>query len=184
MKTPEQLLSDVINTFPKAVPAKEYLIKECLDRGINTPLRIAHFFAQVAHESGNFQYSKELGGNSYFAKYDTGRVAKNLGNTPEADGDGALYKGRGFIQVTGRANVRAASKAKYGDGRLLLDPSWLETPEGASWSACWFWDSRNLNELADKDDVLGITKKVNGGTNGLDDRKAKLSKLKSTLGIK
>lgn len=135
---------------------------------INTRLRIAAFLAQIGHESGSLVYAKELGGASYFAKYD-GR--KDLGNTQI--GDGARFCGRGLIQVTGRANYRAASQVLFGDERLLFSPELLEKPEWAAKSAVWFWSTRNLNELADADRFTDLTKKINGGTNGLEDRKAR-----------
>lgn len=135
---------------------------------INTRLRIAAFLAQIGHESGSLVYSKELGGPSYFAKYE-GR--KDLGNTQQ--GDGARFCGRGLIQVTGRANYGRASQALFGDDRLLKNPELLEQPEWAAKSAVWYWSTRNLNALADKDRFTDITRAINGGTNGLEDRKAR-----------
>lgn len=140
---------------------------------INTRLRIAAFLAQIGHESGSLVYVKELGSHAYLDKYDTGRLAKRLGNTPEDDDDGQLYRGRGLIQVTGRANYLAASKALFGDDRLLKTPELLEQPGWAAESAAWFWSSRNLNALADADRFTDLTKRINGGTNGLEDRKAR-----------
>ncbi|WP_409289497.1 glycoside hydrolase family 19 protein [Pseudomonas sp. KCJK8927] len=139
---------------------------------IVTRLRMAAFIAQIGHESGQFQFVRELGSDAYLAKYDTGRLAQRLGNTSEADGDGQLYRGRGLIQVTGRANYEACSEALFGDSRLLNTPELLEQPVYASLSAGWFWHREGLNSLADKGDILAITKRINGGTNGLDDRKA------------
>ena len=135
---------------------------------INTRLRIAAFLAQIGHESGSLGYSKELGGPSYFAKYD-GR--KDLGNTQP--GDGAKFCGRGLIQVTGRNNYGRASQALFGDDRLLKTPELLEQPEWAAKSAVWYWTTRNLNALADADRFTDITRAINGGTNGLEDRKAR-----------
>ncbi|MNM29967.1 Chitinase class I [compost metagenome] len=139
---------------------------------IITRLRMAAFLAQVGHESGQFLYVRELGSNAYLSKYDTGRLARRLGNTPVADSDGQLYRGRGLIQVTGRANYEACSEALFGDSRLLNTPELLEQPVYASLSAGWFWQKEGLNSLADKGDILAITKRINGGTNGLVDRKA------------
>ena len=133
---------------------------------INTRRRQAAFLAQIGHESGSLLYSKELGGPSYFAKYD-GR--KDLGNTQP--GDGACFAGRGLIQVTGRANYGKASQALFGDDRLLKNPELLEQPEWAAKSAVWYWTTRNLNALADADRFTDITRAINGGTNGLEDRK-------------
>lgn len=138
---------------------------------IITRLRMAAFIAQIGHESGQLRYVRELGGDTYLAKYDTGRLAQRLGNTPEADGDGQKYRGRGLIQVTGRANYEACSEALFGDSRLLATPELLEQPVYAAMSAGWFWQRAGLNSLADKGDFLAITKRINGGTNGLEDRK-------------
>jgi putative chitinase len=137
---------------------------------INTPKRMAAFVAQVGHESGQFRYVKELGGDQYLSKYDTGTLAKRLGNTPEADGDGQKYRGRGLIQITGRDNYLACSKALFGDNRLLSTPELLEQAEWACKSAAWFWNSRSLNALADAGDFVGVTRRINGGTNGLAER--------------
>ncbi|WP_095162626.1 glycoside hydrolase family 19 protein [Pseudomonas sp. Irchel 3F5] len=137
---------------------------------IITRLRMAAFIAQIGHESGQLRYVRELGGDTYLAKYDTGRLAQRLGNTPEADGDGQKYRGRGLIQVTGRANYQACSEALFGDSRLLNTPELLEQPVYAAMSAGWFWQRAGLNSLADKGEFLAITKKINGGTNGLADR--------------
>lgn len=139
---------------------------------IVTPLRMAAFLAQIGHESGQLRYVRELGGDRYLAKYDTGSLAKRLGNTPEADGDGQKYRGRGLIQVTGRDNYAACSEALFGDSRLLNTPELLEHPVYASMSAGWFWQKKGLNGLADQGDFLTITKRINGGTNGLEDRQA------------
>lgn len=135
---------------------------------INTRLRQANFLAQIGHESGSLVYVKELGGPQYLSKYE-GR--KDLGNTQP--GDGVKFAGRGLIQVTGRANYAKASQALFGDDRLLRTPEMLEQPEWAAKSAAWYWASRNLNALADADRFTDITKAINGGTNGLEDRKAR-----------
>ncbi|MBK3476905.1 glycoside hydrolase family 19 protein [Pseudomonas sp. MF6751] len=137
---------------------------------INTRLRMAAFIAQVGHESGQFRYVRELGGDQYLSKYDTGALAKRLGNTPEADGDGQKYRGRGLIQITGRDNYLACSKALFSDDRLLRTPELLEQAEWAAKSAGWFWSSRDLNKLADAGDFNGITRRINGGLNGLAER--------------
>ncbi|ROM84102.1 lysozyme [Pseudomonas brassicacearum] len=137
---------------------------------INTRLRMAAFVAQVGHESGQFRYVRELGGDHYLSKYDTGTLAKRLGNTPEADGDGQKYRGRGLIQITGHDNYLACSKALFGDDRLLRTPELLEQAEWACKSAAWFWNSRNLNALADAGDFKTITRRINGGLNGLAER--------------
>jgi putative chitinase len=144
---------------------------------VNTPLRIAHFFSQVHHESGGFRYLKELGSHKYLDKYDTGKLAKQLGNTPEDDDDGQKYCGRGFIQITGKENYTVLSKDTKID--FLNNPELLEQEANAMISALWFWNKKKLNELADKDDCKAITKKINGGYNGLADREKLLIKYKA-----
>lgn len=127
-----------------------------LEFEINNPLREAAFLAQIAHESGELRYVRELAtGEAYEGR-------KDLGNTNP--GDGVRYKGRGLIQVTGTANYRACGVALGVD--LLADPGLLEQPLLAARSAGWFWSVKKLNELADKGDFLLITKRINGGTNG------------------
>lgn len=140
--------------------------------GIDTPARQSAFIAQLAHESGQFRYVRELAsGQAYEGRAD-------LGNTEF--GDGVRYKGRGLIQITGRANY-----AKCGDGLgldLIASPELLELPHPACDSAAWFWQSRNLNALADEGDFVRITKRINGGTNGLADRMAFYAAAKEVLG--
>ncbi|GFM89832.1 glycoside hydrolase [Pseudomonas cichorii] len=168
--TQQQLLQILPNAGSKAgvfVPALNAAMGKYQ---IITPLRIAAFIAQIGHESGQLRYVRELGNDDYLKKYDTGKLAKNLGNTPAADGDGQLYRGRGLIQVTGRANYDACGEALGLD--LLNHPELLEQPEHAAMSAAWFWDRARLNALADKGDFLLITRRINGGTNGLADREA------------
>ena len=137
---------------------------------IDHPKRIAAFLAQVGHESGQLRYVKELGSDRYLARYGTGSLALRLGNTPEADGDGQRYCGRGLIQVTGRNNYQACSRALFGDERLLAQPQMLEQPRWACESAAWFWHSRGLNALADQGEFNRITRHINGGLNGLSER--------------
>ncbi|KPA87689.1 putative chitinase, partial [Pseudomonas asplenii] len=97
-------------------------------------------------------------------------LAARLGNTPAADGDGQRYRGRGLIQITGRSNYRQCSVALFGDERLLQQPELLEQPQWAAESAAWFWQQQGLNELADADQFNSITRRINGGLNGLEDR--------------
>lgn len=139
-------------------------------RHIDSPKRIAAFLAQVGHESGQLRYVRELGNNQYLSKYDTGTLALRLGNTPEADGDGQKYRGRGLIQITGRSNYRQCSVGLFGDERLLSLPELLEQPQWAAESAAWFWEQKGLNALADRDEFNTITRRINGGLNGLQDR--------------
>jgi putative chitinase len=140
------------------------------NRMIDTPKRQAAFLAQVGHESGQLQYVRELGSDQYLSKYDTGSLAAKLGNTPEADGDGQRYRGRGLIQITGHDNYLRCSLALFGDERLLRTPELLEQPQWAAESAAWFWSVNGLNALADQEQFNTITRRINGGLNGLEDR--------------
>ncbi|OZY48594.1 glycoside hydrolase family 19 protein [Pseudomonas lundensis] len=132
--------------------------------------RVAAFIAQIGHESGQLRYVRELGSDQYLSKYDTGSLAKRLGNTPEADGDGQKYRGRGLIQITGRANYITCGEALALD--LVNHPELLEKPQHACMSAAWFWASRGLNTLADTGQFDKITQRINGGQNGAADRQA------------
>jgi len=132
--------------------------------------RIAAFVAQVGHESGQLRYVRELGSEQYLSKYDTGTLAVRLGNSPQADGDGQKYRGRGLIQITGHDNYLRCSLGLFGDERLLALPELLEQPQWAAESAAWFWEQNGLNELADRDQFSNITRRINGGLNGLQDR--------------
>lgn len=149
--------------------------------GIDSARRVAAFIAQIGHESGELRYVRELGSEQYLSKYDTGRLAARLGNTPEQDGDGQQYRGRGLIQITGRRNYLACSQALFGDDRLLREPTLLEQPQWAVASAAWFWQSNGLNELADKDLFTTITRCINGGLNGLEDRLRLWARAKTVL---
>jgi putative chitinase len=130
--------------------------------GIGTPPREAAFLAQIAHESGQLRYVRELASGAAYE----GR--KDLGNV--VTGDGVRYKGRGLIQVTGRANYKACGAALGLD--LITHPELLEQPVNACRSAAWFWKTHGLNELADAGDQVRITRRINGGTNGLAERLA------------
>lgn len=152
-----------------------------LHRHITVPKRMAAFIAQVGHESGELRYVRELGGEHYLSKYDAGALAARLGNTPDADGDGQKYRGRGLIQITGRRNYLACSRALFGDERLLHFPELLEQPQWAAESAAWFWHSNGLNELADQDQFTTITRRINGGLNGLEHRQQLWEKARAVL---
>jgi putative chitinase len=164
------------------------------DYGIDTPQRIAAFIAQCAHESGNFVFLKENLNyraptlRKLFSKYFptdelaneyanklnkqeaiANRIyANRMGNGDEASGDGFRYCGRGLIQLTGKENYSwfAASI----EIPVEQASEYLQTFEGAAQSACWFWETNNLNQWADKGDILTLTKRINGGTIGLEDR--------------
>jgi putative chitinase len=139
---------------------------------IDTPLRMAAFLAQLAHESGSLKYVRELAtGGAYEGRTD-------LGNTEP--GDGIRYKGRGLIQITGRANYEAVGRALGID--CLSSPELLELPDNACRSAGWFWQNRKLNDLADREDFKLITKRINGGYNGYQDRLKYYERAKQVLG--
>jgi predicted chitinase len=138
---------------------------------INTPLRICHFIAQVAHESDCFNAMEEYAsGEDYEGRDD-------LGNTQP--GDGVRFKGRGLMQLTGRSNYAEFSKAMNQD--FIAQPQLVGQIPFAIWVAGWYWDTRQLNEYADRDDLEGVTLRVNGGYNGLEDRRDYLQKAKSVL---
>src|SRR5207245_6780157 len=104
-----------------------------------------------------------------------------LGNGDEESGDGYKFRGRGILQITGRANYKACSLSLFGDERLVDDPSYLETKEGAVQSACWFWNTHNLNALADEANIREMTHKINGGDIGLEDRMARYERTMRVL---
>lgn len=136
---------------------------------INTPLRQAHFLAQVGHESAELRYTEELASGAAYE----GR--KDLGNTQK--GDGIRFKGRGLIQLTGRTNYIAFGKSVSQD--LLAHPEVVSTDARLAVDvATWFWTQHDLNPLADADDIVTITHRINGGENGLADRKEKLARAK------
>ncbi len=146
---------------------------------INTQHRWAHYLSQIAHESGQMRYTHELGKDSYFLRYEKGELGKRLGNIHK--GDGARYKGRGFIQITGRYNY--GQFQKHCEKPVVENPELLESPELCVMSSMWYWDSHGLNELADDDKLVAITRKINGGVNGLKERNSFLRRAKKTFGI-
>ena len=168
------------------------ICKICPDYQIDTPQRLAAFLAQCAHESGGFVFLKEnlnykaASLRKVFPKYfpddaiaaayaNKGEMIANrvygnrMGNGDEASGDGFRYCGRGLIQLTGKNNYE--SFADSIETPVEEVPAYLATFEGAVQSACWFWETNNLNQWADKGDILTLTKRINGGTIGLEDRK-------------
>lgn len=144
---------------------------------INTPARIAAFIAQLWHESGECRYTEEIASG---AAYDTGRLAARLGNTPADDDDGERYKGRGLIQITGTENYRRCSKAL--NVNFLQHPKLLAELPYSVESACWYWRTHKLNELADIGSFDEITRRINGGQNGAADRHRYWERAKQVLG--
>jgi len=199
------------NQLAQLIPGNPYLDQWCdalneilPEYGIDTSQRVAAFIAQCAHESGGFKFLKEnlnyraVSLRKTFSKYFpddavaaayankpqmiANRVyANRMGNGDEASGDGFRYCGRGLIQLTGRDNY--AFFAGSLDIPIEEAAEYLETFEGAVQSACWFWESNNLNQWADKDDILTLTKRINGGTIGLEDRKKHYEHAKHVLGL-
>ena len=158
---------------------------------IDTSIRVAQFIAQTGHESAHYNILKENLNYSatalhrVFKKYFpndefaqtyhrqpekiANRVyANRMGNGNEASGDGWLYRGRGLIQITGKNNYRMCSMFLFGDERLLQDPGMLQEPEYAVRSACWYWLANDINKVAE--DVRVVTRIINGGYNGIEDR--------------
>ena len=191
MELTTKQLKDMVHGIPYADHWVEALNQLLPDYGINTPKRMAAFIAQCAHESGGFKFLKE--NLNYkaeslmktFPKYFhtreladqyakkpekiANRVYGNrMGNGDEASGDGFRYCGRGLIQLTGKDNYSwfAASL----EISVEEAAAYLETFEGAAQSACWFWETNNLNVEADAGDIKKMTKKINGGYIGLEDR--------------
>jgi putative chitinase len=189
-----------LNQLKQILPNNQYvehwhdaLSKLLPDYEIDTIQRIAAFIAQCSHESAGFtaiQENLNYRAESlmrvwpkYFPTIDIANAyahkpemianrayANRMGNGDEMSGDGWRYCGRGLIQLTGKSNYKAFADSL--DMNINEVPEYLATFEGAAQSACWFWENNNLNRFADNDDILGLTKAINGGTLGLEDRKA------------
>ena len=190
MQITQQQLQQCIGNNPYLEQWTDALNKILPDYGIDTPQRVAAFIAQSAHESGNFtalhenlNYKAESlcrvwpkyfnAGNASDYAHNPEKIANRayggrMGNGDEASGDGFRYCGRGLIQLTGKANYQAFADSIETPVEQI--PEFLATFEGAIQSACWFWESNNLNQYADSGDILTMTKRINGGTLGLEDR--------------
>jgi putative chitinase len=168
---------------------------------ISTPKRQACFIGQAMHESGGFKhlvenlnYSAQGLMRTWASRFPDMDIAERYANNPEKiankvysgrmgnteDGDGFAYRGRGIFQLTGKENYKNCSDGIGVD--LIANPELLQEPRCACLSAGWYWNKRNLNQYADTMDIETITKKINGGTIGLDDRKAKINKVLDILG--
>ena len=201
--TKEQLGS-IIGRNPYLDHWYDALAQALPDYDINTPQRVAAFLAQCAHESGNFNAIQEnLNYKAeslvrvwprYFPNMEIANqyahnqekianraYANRMGNGPEETGDGWKFCGRGLIQLTGRSNYQAFADSIETDISDL--PAYLATFEGCVQSACWFWEANNLNQYADKGDILTMTKRINGGTLGLDDRTKNYNHALQVLGV-
>jgi len=194
MQITRQQLAQIIPQNPYLDQWTQALNKLLPDYGIDTPQRVAAFIAQCAHESGNFAFLKEnlnyraASLRKVFPKYFPDDATANqyaslpnkaeaianriyanrMGNGPEESGDGFRYCGRGLIQLTGRNNYDAFAESIETPVEEI--PAYLETFEGAVQSACWFWETNNLNQFADTDDIKTMTRRINGGFIGLEDR--------------
>ncbi|WP_421555743.1 glycoside hydrolase family 19 protein [Pseudomonas kitaguniensis] len=137
--------------------------------------RASAFIAQIGHESGQLHYVREIWGPTAQQLGYEGR--EDLGNTVK--GDGSKYRGRGLIQITGRANYAACGESLGLD--LINHPELLEQPQHAAMSAAWFWSTRGLNTIADEGEFVKITRRINGGINGLADRRSLYDKALAVL---
>jgi len=202
MAITQQQLAQILPGNPYIEHWCEALNKILPDYDITTPQRTAAFLAQCAHESGGFtalhenlnyrpetlckvwpHYFNESNANDYAhqpEKIANRAYAGRMGNGDEASGDGWNYCGRGLIQLTGKNNYQAFADSIQTD--ISQIPAYLQTFEGAIQSACWFWENNNLNACADAGDIVKMTKIINGGTLGLDDRTARYNHALQILG--
>jgi putative chitinase len=164
--TPQELALATGARIDRATAFLPFLEAAMSEFGIDTPKRQAAFLAQVGHESGGLHWCVELWGPTEAQRRYEGRA--DLGNTEP--GDGIRFRGRGLLQTTGRSNYKLTGDALGAD--LLTAPERLGEPELASRSAAWFWKVHGLNELADAGDFVRITRRINGGVNGLAERQA------------
>jgi putative chitinase len=206
MEITQQQLAQIIPKNPYIEQWCSALNQLLPDYGIDTPQRVAAFLAQCAHESGNFVFLKEnlnyraASLRKIFPKYFptdalaeqyaslpnkaeaiANRIyANRMGNGPEESGDGYRYCGRGLIQLTGRNNYEAFADSIESTPEEVS--AYLETFEGAVQSACWFWETNNLNQFADADDIKTMTRRINGGFIGLEDREKHYEHAKHVFG--
>lgn len=172
MITKEILKQIAPSANDKIIADLEIYFNKYFDKyGINTKLRICHFLAQAAHETDGFRTLEEYAsGVAYEGRRDLGNNTK---------GDGRKYKGRGIFQLTGRSNyITYGNKLGYD---LVNNPELAKSPEVSALVALEYWNSKKLSDFADQDDVATITKRINGGFNGFDDRKAYLAKCKKIV---
>jgi putative chitinase len=202
MQITKEQLSQLIPKNPYIDQWYEALSVLLPDYEINTPNRIAAFIAQCAHESASFtalhenlNYRSETLSKVWPKKFPASiaeqyahkpeaianrAYASRMGNGDEASGDGWRYCGRGLIQLTGKDNYTAFADSIGITPEEVSD--YVQTFEGAAQSACWFWESNNLNQYADSGDIETMTKRINGGTLGLEDRKKHYEHAKHVLG--
>jgi putative chitinase len=175
-KIPDVTVDQILEIASYADPTRveellPHMLLTMVEYDISTPLRQAHFLAQLAHESGSFNYVEEIASGEDYEYRD------DLGNTEP--GDGVRFKGRGLIQITGRANYTACGEDLGVD--LVKNPTRLADNDLACLSAGWFWATNDLNRYADRDDVEMVTRIINGGLNGYDERQYFLSIAREVL---
>jgi putative chitinase len=173
--TPAELAAATGSSLARATIFQPIIDSAAPDFSITTPTRMAAFLAQVGHESGGLHWLTELWGPTAAQIRYEGRI--DLGNTQP--GDGFKFRGRGLIQITGRSNYKSAGLALATD--FITEPELLAEPEYAVRSAMWFWQSHGLNELADKDQFEKITRMINGGLNGEEQRLVLWDQAKAAL---
>ncbi len=207
MKINSQIVRGIMPNAPEDVnSALVKTFNEWSDSfGIDTKMKAAHFLAQIAHESGELRHMEENLNYSedallrvfpkYFTRQTAAKYARHpsmiasrvyanrMGNGNEASGDGWMFRGRGAIMITGRSNYKAYAASDFCVGDLMSHPEWLAKSPGCFKSAMWFWWKNGLNELAERDDVEAVTRRINGGTNGLAQRMYYTRKAKKTLWI-
>lgn len=171
--TPTELRTVMPQAGSRADTYAQPLTDACTEFGINTPKRLAAFIAQIALESGELRYTREIANGAAYEN------RKDLGNTQL--GDGPRFRGRGLLQITGRANYTACGAALSLD--LLNEPELLERPIQACRSAAWFWHDRGLNRLADADQFGALTRRINGGYTHLDERIAYWLRARKVFGL-
>lgn len=174
--TPETLLACMPFAKARATVYAPLLTQTMDEFDIQPAAPMAAYLAQLCHESGSLRYVRELADGSAYE----GR--KDLGNTQP--GDGVRYRGRGLMQITGRSNYAACGAALGVD--LITFPEELEFPGYAARSSGWFWNSRGLTEIAAPDTVESfrlVTKRINGGYNGWEDRLAHWTRIRKVLGL-
>ncbi len=201
-----QLLRAVPEAYAGNIESFVATFNQWADRfSVDTPLRVAHFLAQVFHESGNLRHCEE--NLNYSAEglvrtwpsrfsFSQAKVyarhpqkiankvyANRMGNGDEASGDGWRFRGRGYIGTTGRANYQAYADSEFCVGDLMSKPDLLSKAPGNLKSAMFFWWKNDCNKFADADDSVGLTKRINGGVLGLANRQFLLRRFKRELGI-
>lgn len=171
---PDKLIREMMpNAGKRLAPHLPFIAPALEKAAIDTPLRMAAFMAQLAHESGEYRYMEELAdGSAYEGREDLGNVMS---------GDGVKYKGHGPIQITGRANHMVCGQALKLD--LVNYPRLICNPEYGTASACWFWNSRNLSKVADREWFRVTTRIINGGYNGWHERERYYQRNRFILGL-